>query len=63
MSKFKELDDNAVGLVQAQKDGRIVQIGLSEDQSIALQLFLAAMSKESPLLQLPAEYDLELKIK
>jgi hypothetical protein len=61
MSKFETLDVGKVALIQQTEDGRIVQIGLTKSQSELLQVFLASISKESPLIQMPKEYDLKLK--
>lgn len=48
------------GIIRQLQDGRIVQIGLTETQSIMLQLFLSQLSKEKPLLQLGEDWDLVL---
>lgn len=61
MTKFERLDIGAVGLVQETEDGRIRQIGLTPEQSKMLQILVASMSKESPLVQMGEEYDLVLK--
>lgn len=61
MAQFERLDIGAVGLVQETKDGRIRQIGLTEEQSRLLQILVAQISKESPLVQMGEEYDLILK--
>lgn len=61
MAKFKQLETGAIALIQQLEDGRIVQIGLTEQQSTMLQLFLSGISKESKLIRMPEEYDLVLK--
>lgn len=61
MANFERLDIGKIGLVQETEDGRIRQIGLTEEQSNILQLFLASLSKESPLVQMGEDYDLVLK--
>lgn len=61
MSKFERLEIGKVGLVQETDDGRIVQIGLTENQSDQLQAFLAIISNGNPLVQLGKECDLILK--
>ena len=63
MSRFKELKTGEVGLIQQLKDGRIIQIGLTIDQSKMMQMFLAALSKDSPLIQMGDDYELEFKNK
>jgi hypothetical protein len=58
-----ELELNKVGLVQRQSGDRIVQIGLTTQQSELLQEFLIKLSQYSPLIQMPEAYDLKLKNK
>jgi hypothetical protein len=55
------LEQGKIGLVQESKDGRVVQIGLNPRQSQMLQLFLATISQENPLVQMGEDYDLILK--
>ncbi len=43
------------------EDGKIIQVGLTEEQSDILQVFLATMSKDSPLVQMGEKYELILK--
>ena len=52
---------NVIGLISQTEDGRIIQLGLSQSQSDALQLFVVAMSKEKPLVSLGIHYELEFK--
>lgn len=61
MGKFERLEIGKVGLVQETEDGRIIQIGLTPSQSEMLQIFLATLSKESPLVQMSEDYELVLK--
>ena len=61
MKKLKRLKIGNVGLIQETKDGRIIQIALTEKQSNMLQVFLAALSKDQPLVQMTEEFDLILK--
>jgi hypothetical protein len=61
MAKFERLNIGAVGLVQETEDGRIRQIGLTEEQSNMLQVLVASISNGSPLVQMGEEYDLVLK--
>lgn len=61
MVKFKQLDKEAVGLVVSGKDGEVVQIGLTQEQSDMLQVFVAMLSKESPLVKLGEEHNLYFK--
>ncbi len=55
------LEVGEIALIQQQPDGRICQIGITVAQSKMLQTFLAMLSKESKLVQMPKEYDLVLK--
>ena len=61
MAKFKQLEGDAVGLVMLSKDGGVVQIGLSQEQSDMLQMFAAMLSQDSPLIKLGEEYNLYFK--
>ena len=61
MAQFERLDIGAVGLVQETEDGRIRQIGMTEEQSQMLQVLVAQISKGRPLVQMGEEYDLILK--
>ncbi|HKJ32803.1 MAG TPA: hypothetical protein VKA34_13295, partial [Balneolales bacterium] len=61
MTKLERLKIGNVGLIQETKDGRIIQIALTEKQSNMLQVFLAALSKDQPLVQMTEEFDLILK--
>jgi hypothetical protein len=61
MAKFSELEVGAIALVQKHESGRIIQIGLTKEQSRLLQIFLATLSQESKLIQMPEDYDLVLK--
>ena len=61
MQNFNELEVGSIGLIQQQENGRIIQIGLTIEQSKLLQIFLAQLSKESKLIQMPKEYDLVFK--
>ena len=58
---FETVEVGTVALIQQTEDGRILQIGLTTNQSEMLQSFLAVISKESKLIQMPEEYDLVLK--
>tara|TARA_R110000868_G_scaffold74337_13_gene215023 strand:+ start:14419 stop:14619 length:201 start_codon:yes stop_codon:yes gene_type:complete len=61
MAEFQTVAFGTVALIQQTEEGRILQIGLSLEQSRLLQLFLATLSQESKLVQMPEEYDLVLK--
>jgi len=58
---FQSLEAGTFGLIQEQKDGTIKQIGLSQSQSEALQLFLASLSHEKEFIKMPSDYDLVFK--
>ena len=61
MTKFKNIEVGKIALIQLQENDRVVQIGLTQEQSIMLQFYLATISKENKLIQMPEEYDLILK--
>ena len=61
MGEFRALGVGAVGLIQQQEDGSIIQIGLNEEQSEQLQQFLAILSQESPLINMGKDYELVFK--
>jgi hypothetical protein len=61
MATFKNSEIGEITLIQGTESGRIIQIGLSTEQHKLLQMFLAEISKESPLIQMGEEYDLVLK--
>jgi len=61
MATFETVDVGTIALIQQTEDGRILQIGLTVAQSNMLQFFLAKLSQESKLIQMPEEYDLVLK--
>jgi hypothetical protein len=62
MATFKTVEKGKIVLIQQTDNGRIVQIGLTQAQSDILQAFLASLSKESPFVLMPSEFDLVLKI-
>lgn len=61
--KITTVESGTFALIHQTKDGRITQIGLSPEQSDMLQIFLASISKDRSLIQMPSEYDLVLKNK
>ena len=61
MAKFENVEVGTIALIQQQENGRIVQVGITQAQSNMLQLFLAKLSEESKLIQMPEDYDLILK--
>mgnify|MGYP006921480033 FL=1 len=61
MATFETVDVGTIALIQQTEEGRILQIGLTVAQSNMLQFFLAKLSEESKLIQMPEEYDLVLK--
>ena len=54
-------DIEHIGLIKRMPDGRIVQIGMTQKQQAILQLSLAAISQDSPMVRMPEQYDLVLK--
>ena len=61
MAQFENVEVGTVVLIKQLECGRIVQIALTTQQSSMLQFFLAKLSEESKLIQMPEEYDLVLK--
>lgn len=61
MLKLERLEIGSIGLVQETEDGRIRQIALDAESSQKLQIFLAALSNNNPMVQMGEEYDLMLK--
>ena len=53
-------DVEHIGLIKRMPDGRIVQIGMTQEQQTMLRLSLAAISKDKPMVQMPEQYDLVL---
>lgn len=58
---FERLKLGEIGLVQETEDGKIIQIGLTTAHSKLLQIFLASLSQEHPLVQMGEDYELILK--
>lgn len=54
-------DIEHIGLIKRMPDGRIVQIGMTQEQQTMLKLSLAAISKDKPMVQMPKRYDLVLQ--
>ncbi len=60
-NNFSRLELGKLGLVQETEDGRIIQIGLTPEQSEMLQVFLATISQDKPFVKMGEDYDLVLK--
>ena len=56
-----EITAGQIGLVQLSEDNVIRQIGLTEQQRLTLEIFLASLSKDRPFVLMGEEYDLVLK--
>lgn len=54
-------DIEHIGLIKRLPDGRIVQIGMTQEQQTMLRLLLGAISQDKPMVQMPEQYDLVLK--
>jgi hypothetical protein len=61
MAIFETVEVGKIALIQQTEEGRILQIGLTPEQSDTLQLFLAMLSKNSKLIRMSEEHDLVLK--
>ena len=59
MSKVAPI--GTIGLIRQTEDGRVIQIGMTHEQMILLQIFLSGLSQKSPLVELGEECDLVLK--
>lgn len=53
-------DIEHIGLIKRMPDGRIVQIGMTQEQQTMLKISLAAISKDKPMVRMPEQYDLVL---
>jgi len=61
MAEYKNIDPETFSLIRETKEGRIQQIGLTEEGHKMLQVFLASISKEYKFVAMPEEFDLILK--
>lgn len=61
MAKFSTVKQGDIALIRQTEDGRIQQIGITQEQSDILQLFLAGLSAEQSFVIMPKRYDLVLK--
>jgi len=61
-TNFSYLENGEVGIIQIDGD-RVVQLGLTIEQSKMLQIFLASISQSSPIVKMGEEHDLTLKHK
>ena len=59
--KVETVNPGTIALIQQTEEGRIMQVAMTDAQSKMLQIFLATISKESPLVQMGEDYDLILK--
>lgn len=60
--KFQLAQRGEICLIQQDETGRILQIGLTLEQSKMLQHILASMSNEQQFVKMSEEHDLVLKI-
>jgi hypothetical protein len=61
MGKFERAEIGRLCLVKETKDGRIMQIGMTEEQNKMLQLYCAIISQSGPLVEMDEKYDVVLK--
>lgn len=54
-------DIEHIGLIKRLPDGRIIQLGMTQDQQTMLQMLLGSITQDQPMVILPSEYDLVLK--
>jgi hypothetical protein len=56
--EFKKTELGQVGLITETEDGRIIQLGMTEEQSSVLQVLVASMSREKPFIKIEGENEL-----
>ena len=56
--EIKNAEKGTFGIIFENEEGIIKQIGLTQEQSQMLKIFMASMSKDSPLIALPKKFDL-----
>lgn len=61
MAQFERAEIGNICLIQETEDGRIAQIAMTKEQNKVLQILLASLSKEQPLVKMGKDYDLVLK--
>lgn len=54
-------DIEHIGLIKRLPSGRIIQIGMTQEQQTMLKISLGAISQDKPMVQMPEQYDLVLK--
>jgi len=58
MAVIQNAEIGKVGLIQQRPNGTIIQLGMNQEQFDALQLFVAALSKEKPLVFIDGDNEL-----
>ena len=53
-------DIEHIGLIKRMPDGRIIQIGMTQEQQVMLKMSLAAIMQDAPMVRMPEQYDLVL---
>lgn len=61
MAQFERAKIGSICLVQETEDGRIRQIGMTEEQNKQLQFYIALISEQGSLIRMGEDYDLVLK--
>lgn len=61
--EIKEHPTGQVSLVSQDEKGNIFQLGMTNNQYAALQVFVAQLTKEKPFTKMSDEYNLVLKSK
>lgn len=61
--RIEEAEKGSIGLIQAQEDGTIIQLALTEEQSRILNMFAISLSQDMPLVRLGEDYHLVPKFK
>lgn len=58
MAVIKQAEIGTVGLIQELPDGRIIQLGMNQEQFDTLQLFVAALSRDNPFVKIAGDNEL-----
>jgi len=61
MANFNLAEPGTICLIKQSPEGRIMQIAMTEDQSKMLQVLVASISQQQPLVQMGEDWDLVLK--
>lgn len=63
MAKFEPVESGIIALIMQDENERIIQLGVTQEQSDMIQILLASISRESAFVKMGEEHDLVLKSK